>query len=791
MSKQPTAWVRVDIVPVTGDSSVWQASIRPYADADSYQGGLKKGGVISFGDVERSLSDRSGSPVVTRFSFTVFDRDGFWRDLQNDPDTKYLSGSDVTFLMASIEAHTAPFDPRVLFRGQLVKPSPLSGRQYRVSAESRVGTRHGPFDLDAKVLTRLFDPEESGGWSEMPRELAGKAVPFLWGEYSDEGTVNEFDEDVASGMLPAYCLGPLPGNEPVYLSKPTWAGFQKYQNGSQVSAGTDLGGRTYTYIAGARTIDGLYSLSDPLTITGLPSPGGFTGDGSGHQGFGTGVALMLNPYTDPTELAAITDPVTGRAMAHLWVKDGGSDSTAKYNRMDAVDGEIFSAGGYHDNGDDSHYKGGTLPIRPLAQISPDAADFWCVLGHPGKITAIYGSDLGGGKAREDATDQADYGGNDAAYAAISADEIGTTFDLGPDETGITEVVNGKAYFGFYARGAKAEAAKDGRFPFRVNACGWHSDTGSPSGLLIDQAGYVYQDIFVQLHGDGYQSGNRLSIPSFASWPTIPILQSSAFSSVQDITKNYLGDDTGYTLAVYLGSADTTWRQLIEELWRSTQFDYGENHHGQILIATPDDEQDPEEGLLLREQIEIDSVQDAGEVQDEEIATVVRYQFDRHPISGDYRSGVITLRAPDYLIDKYGERVVDLDMPHVRDPATARDVASRHLLDRSEGPTYPAITAKFKRAITIELGQQYRIQHSDLITSDAVPLYLRAQNVSMSRGQVRLRGKDRRGTYAVQSAPDGTTGTNYSDATDAEKATYAFATDDDGRLPDGTLGSRAR
>ena len=108
-------------------------------------------------------------------------------------------------------------------------------------------------------------------------------------------------------------------------------------------------------------------------------------------------------------------------------------------------GEAFTIG-YHDNGDDSHYKryGPALPQRPLAQINPDAGDFWCFLRHPGMITKLFGSDLGGGLAVQENEDSLSPGA-EAAYTQITDATAGV--DLGEDGTGVEVTANGHYYFG--------------------------------------------------------------------------------------------------------------------------------------------------------------------------------------------------------------------------------------------------------------------------------------------------------------------------------------------------------
>lgn len=794
---QPQAWVRVDLTPITGspgDPISWQASVLPMADASDYYDGFKQPLIERFEDAERALSEpRSGGFEVSTFSFVTNDKSGFWRGLLLDPDTQYLTGSDVTFRLISESGRAAEVEPRTAFRGQLERPAPLPGKKFRIAAQSRVGSRYGPVDLQGPILKRTYSNID---WPQIPRDFEGTAVPFLWGEISDKGTVNANGEDIATGMVFAKYLGPVfvgmtsgtPPTEPTFLPDPPAPTFLRVGSG---------GSSTWDLAVSVRTANGHTRLSPATRITNVPSNGHWTGGESDPDDYpDNGGVVSLEPYS-----AELMEEVTG---ADLWARQIISGIPGSWHKVDAA-GQMFNStaneyfagpAGYMANGDDSFLKSSPAPPNTnTAQITPGSPgvepgsifyDFFGLLGHQGKLTTLYATNLA----------------EEPEYEAVGDGDGNFVLN---DGEGVLQEINGHAYWGFYAKGPKAEAAKAGTFPFRANICGWHedNDTANP---IIDQAFYVYQDVFTQLAGgdnwEGYQSGDRLTVPSFKSSPAIPILQTSTFEHCQYISARYLGDvggspggavdvTGGYKATVYLDSLDTTWGQFIEGMNRTFQCDLGENHHGQIIAAMMDDMADPDEGLLLREKIEIVRVQNAGEVVDDEIENVVNYQFDWHPIDSKYRSGTITILNQD-SIDGYGRRVgPSLDMPYTRDPVTAADTASRRLLHYMIAPQYPSIVCRFRRAMEAEIGQQVRFQHSDFVTDQAIPIYLRRHRMSYSAGEVTLTGRDRRGTLAVTWAPEDTVGTDYSDATAEERSTYFFWGNDDGTLPDGTLGSRWR
>ena len=771
--KQPTAWIRVDLVPTVGDPIRYQVAARPYADSDAW-GGLVHAGLVEFGRIRRSLSDRSGSPIVTTFSFETFDRTGFWRDLRDRGVP--LTAQDVTAFLASVDAHTTEVDPRVLFRGQLLAPAPRPGRRFSFNAESRVGTRRGPYDLAAPVLKLAYSTDD---FEKLPRQFEGLAVPRLWGEESDLGTENAAGEDVSDGdIIPTACgevfLGSTPGNPP---RLPTLA---LPPTNLAVTFNNSGGTRVHATIGVSFIVEG----GGETTVTALEVPNYLQSPdvffGGTHEAYWT--------WDDPNAAGVIR-------RARLWFSEGYVD-VPQHNIDTNVSRTSASAStSYTDDGDDSHTKNlyGPPPLVNTAQIAPGAPGTaahsffyeWLTLlnQESAEIISIAASNLAAGSP--------------AKYQKIAASDIGDDFSsgkpflLGPDGTGIVRVINGHSYFGFYVKKGDGRLAAhlDGSMPFRVNACGWHDIDGK----VIDQAARVYLDVIVQQSGpDGGKSGARQTgIPTFASSPSVPIAQSTTFEAVQAVTARFLDTVDGYKARVYLDSFDTTWRDFETKMNAGFRFDCGENHHGQKMLAIADDEQDPEAGPLLQEQIDIVRVENAGELEDGEVYTVVRYQFDRCPISKAFRSGVLEVRADEAIVDLYGERVLDLEFEYTRDPATARDVALRWLVDASSGPTYPAVVTRLRKGVALELGSPYRIRHADLLTLTARPMYLRSQDVDVTRGEVLLTGRDRTGMFAAQAAPDVTTGTTWSDATAAERLLYGFATDDDGRLPDGSFGTRAR
>lgn len=765
----PQAWVRVDLETTSGPQ-LWMASVRPLDDPSTYEGGFKYPDIESFGDVERAGSDLRGDFEVSTFSFVIDDRYGRWRALAANPASRFLTSQDVTFLLVSEIGRSVAATPRVLFRGQLREPKPLPDRRYQVSATSRIGARYGPVDLDSPVLRRTFTTTD---FPNLPRSAENTAVRFLWGERSDEGTIDTNGNDVSSGMVIPTYVGQLPGAAPpTYLQPPTNLQVQVFGPTGGYS-GRFVGatiGVTFLNQNGQTTATTVYVPNYPKNPG--PDPGG------------------SNLPTQFYALITWTNPnPTGTVMAaRIWIEEG-QNTTRPTNKLDtnipAANQNGIPPGGiwtdpsttYYDNGDDSHFKGGGPTPAVNTALIPGGAntgDMWVLSGHRGTIIQIYASDLA----------------QDPAYAPIPAAEIGTYFDLGPNGLGYEVVINGHTYFGFLASGPRADAAKDGSFPFRVNMCGWH-EANDQSLPIIDQAFYVYQDVFTQLSGgtdwQGYQTGARLTVPSFRSYPTVPIMQTSKFDACQQKTIGWLGG-LGYLASVELDSTDITWRQFIQDMNVTFFCSLAENHHGQLFPYFIDGDNDPTTGLLFREFIEIETVVNAGGLIEDEVETKLRYQYFPDVGQSSYRSGILELENTVASAGYGGPRLASGDQgkKYTNDGATAAHAAGRELGYRSFKPEMITVTMKYSPGLRIEIGDSYRLHHQDLPVNAPIAMCAVRVKVSWNSRMVTLEGRVR---TALGSQWAGPSVPAWNVASAADRAIYWTWGDDNGLLPDGTLASR--
>lgn len=741
---QPSgAWIRVDLVLMDDAALMRQSAKRPWPDPDSWYDGLKHQEIITFGDAVRELSDPdTGSPVVSTFTVDLFDPRGWWRALLRDWNTLHLTAHELTYFFASEQLHfTRSTDPRVEFRGQIKQPQVLPNRGFRLTAESRIGTRFGPFNMDGAVLKRGYDPAD---FPNLPRENHNVAVSMLWGEMSDEGLVNSAGEDIAQGaftkvigcgIVDTNPTNPNPENppEPLYLQPPTLS-------------------ITVTGSGSSYVVDAVVVLTlDNGTTTGPSNVVHVTN----YPRVPSGSYYATWDWAQAVATIAYKDRVISSAV---YAKRIGIDS--RYYKLDA--GGMFpdkTGGQYVHNGtapgDDAFGKA-MYPPPPETntaivgtttggtETAGTPKRFYGLLAFTGTIISIFGlnlapipeDDAGTTEGSEDET-----GSGRPQYSRVTADEIGSTFDLGAGGSGYTLVKNGHTYWGFFAEGPRADAHDDGTAPFRVNLCGRHVDH-DPDQPIIDQLAYIWQDVIEQTtgpDGKGYQTGPPLTVPYFQSDPTIPMIKTSSVEAVQQVTIDEMGTAKGAVGCVLIDSYDVTYRSFIEQICRDGSFDYGETAEGQMMLSIMRGTGEADEGLLLREAREIRRVNSGGGADDEHIYTEVRFQW-RRDADGNFLSGIKKITDEDAERGYRGKRDIQLDMAYINNYETAVWSASRFLAFRTVAPSYPEVVCRLEDVLNVELGERHRIDHPD-VADEVVAVYLRKKAVSETNGEVTLMGRD--------------------------------------------------
>lgn len=719
----PNAWIAVTIQkqPTSEGTLEYRSSMSTLADPDSYYGGLKVGEVNTWNTVERALSDWKGEFEVGTFSVVLNDRSGRWRALLGSDTTKWVTGADLVLRLISEAGRKAGDTPRRLFAGKIARPEPRGNRQFGLVAEALLGSQYGPYDLDKPVLSRTW-----GDWgATVPDDVKNKPVPFLWGEVSDRGTVDTDGVSKESGMIvPTYLgevfVGSTPGTPPVaatFLHPPSGLTITIHGTGVTVAAACAVS---------AKNENGQTTMGTVVQVPNYPK----------------------NPTSSFYASWTWNAPDNGTATSYqVYIREGGGVPRYQLDEMNNGGSFTDPETAYTDDGDDSHFK--TFypppPTTNTAQItggSPGSSGtslfygVYGLLGHAGQVIDVYASDLEASPT----------------YVKVQSSEIGTGKSfLVPGESGWPYPdnfleKNGQRWFFFLAKGPKSEAHKSGQMPLRVNLAGWDDDNDG-TGLVIDQAWRVYQDILTQLilgdGGRGYWEGARLTIPTFPNDASIPMIKSTTFEDAQDVTKIFTSDSIGYRLAVYLADETVTRRQLIATLNDNIGGRVGPNAIGQTIASHLDDTMDASSSPRVLQFRDILQWPDPS-YSDNEIENLIEYEFDFTPAEQTYRGTPDPVASATSLAG-YGERKASKrSWPYIRDANVATDRIGRELLHRSTIPRMQPIVLDL-RGMQYEVGQVIRASHKDGVGSvdgDVdTPFYIERHIADLARGTVTLVGRE--------------------------------------------------
>jgi len=260
----------------------------------------------------------------------------------------------------------------------------------------------------------------------------------------------------------------------------------------------------------------------------------------------------------------------------------------------------------------------------------------------------------------------------------------------------------------YARGPTLWHHIIGLCSITVDTCGWKNS----DGVAIDQAAFVYQDFLTQhvlAHtGDGYTSGPSVGLPTFADG--VAMFWTSKVQDFQTMTAERLGTAAGYLCSMPL-TAPTTLREILRT-WHLT-FDAfsAKNAAGQLYPFGIDDLADPDDGVAVRERIELVRLP-APKIAWDEIENEIDYVYGWDPEQGTVRTTRQTIRDDESIAAlketrNRGERV----LKYTADDATALDVVGRRLLRLRRAPKYQPLPVR-TNGVDRELGEQVRVSHRD-------------------------------------------------------------------------------
>ncbi len=266
----------------------------------------------------------------------------------------------------------------------------------------------------------------------------------------------------------------------------------------------------------------------------------------------------------------------------------------------------------------------------------------------------------------------------------------------------------------YARGPVAWQHITGVINITVDVCGWPDEDGVP----IDQAGFAWQS-FHEEHvlshdGEGFTGGPQTGLVYFP--PTVDIDRSMIWTSkIQDwqaMTAERLGTDKGYLIS--MGLTKPTSLREIKRTFNVT-FDCFEtkNSAGQAYIYSIDDTASPDDGVPIRERIELLRLP-APHIEWAAIENEIDYTIGWNNARQEPRTITITIRDQD-AIDALGGDVRKVDgirsLAYTADDLTATDTMGRRMM-RLKQPLRMQPLPMRTGAVDREHGEQVRITHQD-------------------------------------------------------------------------------
>lgn len=602
---------------------------------DLSQAVYAEGRVVEFGAIDRQISDPSGEHYLGQAVITHADTDHFWRARGAAATTRFLEGRYGTIDVISPEAYALSVAPTILMRGKLAGLDLEDDLGATLALEELIGSEFGPAFLDKDLNPRKFRAQI---FPDVDRDLMENPIPIIVGEVSDSGALNPDGTPGAKGMCPGTFVGSVDINgstvtwgPPTLLAAPSWTiTYTKFGSG---------GSHTYTYAVSVRTATGRTLLGGYVTITGLPATEDFSPS--------NGVTLNLAQYPDPADQALVTG-------IDLYVKDGGSTSSAPYHYMDAA-GQMFNTApgvpfvggvGYDDDGDDSHYKTRNPP--PTTNTATNGNSWGAIIFADSAVQDCLEL-WGGGWENEDTLDDGQppkrvqwvLGGMDDVLDPLSG---GWPYpDPFIDITGTDGVV--ERFWGIFVKGPRLQHHINGDVTIAGNFCG-REEVGDGTGLMIDQFAFVWQHLLSEQvfgnNGLSYHTGNWVGLPLFADG--IEGISSPSVQAIQTQSGVFLGTAEGYLSAFCLTKSMTV-REFLQE-WNRTfaTFSYI-NRHGQLSLSMVNTAASPTAGTVIRQDIEAITVS-APTSQRESLENQIAYQFDWDADGDRYRSDVLPLKSPD-------------------------------------------------------------------------------------------------------------------------------------------------
>lgn len=496
--------------------------VRVFAEVDlpdrfEYYYGYKAPKVLSFSDVVRGLSDRTGQLEHTKAGALYSDTDRFWRGALADIEKRYLLSNPLCERMIDDEDRRLEKTPRIIFVGFVSGYAPKSNFQFVVEGSDWLKLK---FNRKARA-SLAWQPRIS--LANFPHAIAGVVditIPIIYGAHSDQNDQTQT----------------VPGDPTVPLSD----GALRDITGLTFSIVGPPGTQTNRYAVAASNGNRAQTQAVFIDVPNAPAD------------------ADLGP-TNYVQLDWDDNP-----GAHHYVVYG------RYNTSVAFMAEVHPSGTTYYDGTDA--AGGSKVDTPNVVIHPPTYNETVVNGDPNIPESEISTDLGGGRnpviyvgERDDLTPVGDgdpevwYEFLQSCHAVASFDSwyldggrggirqrdlsasaagpwcmpFHTGFDV---LTGLSDPfvdINGQRYTVFYGRkGTVADLVVNGTLKMTTNLHGVDRVGDSSDDHLGHITDFAKNFAVNFLASDGPRLNWLTASPMFEHLPTVPLVDVDSFDTVK-------------------------------------------------------------------------------------------------------------------------------------------------------------------------------------------------------------------------------------------------------------------
>jgi hypothetical protein len=178
--------------------------------------------VLKWGPVVQTLADRHGSFQASSFTITLADTDRTLRGLLSAASTKYIDGKEVEILIETAANAALSVTPLVLARGIVTNWKFSRDLTFELTVTDPLGYRFSSVSLD-RPLPHLLIRKEL--FPDAPEQSVGRALPIIYGEYSDDYTWFITPSRIPVGICPVIDVGQANSINGLGVGDGSWRAF--------------------------------------------------------------------------------------------------------------------------------------------------------------------------------------------------------------------------------------------------------------------------------------------------------------------------------------------------------------------------------------------------------------------------------------------------------------------------------------------------------------------------------------------------------------------------------------